>query len=277
LSGPFSVPNGNAVWTSLSGLRQAVLGVAQGQAFYYVDNITAWIESDTPFPTGWEETQGGIPDDIIDFVSEFDISGDGLIAWSPYYGSLYGVQDFTAPDATLDFEYTESFVSSASLDRDRAALVVNDGSNWSIVLVENVWSGSPTYTTVVNLADPDVSISDVSLSGPYLAYSMSYASGDNAIYYVDLTSVDDLTVDLPTPVQIQTPPALTDGDFTLDSVSIALTEMAISYFTYVSYSSFLATTRDFRTVTATNWTEFDEFPTGIANYAHIDISFPNWP
>ena len=140
--------------------------------------------------------------------------------------------------------------------------------------MENVWSGSPTYTTVVNLADPDFFVDSVSLSGPYIAYIVrdQNANGDT-LFCVDLTSVTDFSAGLPTPVEIPMPQAWSDDGIVVNYVSIALTEMAITS-RGIDGPAQLSTTRDFRTVTATNWTEFDGFPTGFSVFAQIDMSFP---
>ena len=281
LSGPFHIPEGGAVWTSLSGLRQVLLWQFPDltSVLYYVDDITAWIESAAVFPDGWEAITGEIPEDIVSTqTGTFDVSGDGLLACTYFDYSLYGVQDFTAPGATWDFEYPQANCHGVSLDGDRGALAQEGDGEASLVLVENIWSDpSRSFTTVVDFGNSGVFVESLSLSGPYLAYITTNNNyDDGTLYYVDLTSVDDLSVELPTPVEIPLPQSWTDGSVIVEFVSITGTQMAITGDDGEA-PTLLATTNDFTTVTATTWTEFDSFPTENTKGAQIDISYPILP
>jgi hypothetical protein len=262
------------LWMSLSGLTAAMYASVESgpktATFYYVNNFTAWNEGTEDFPNGWTAVSGAntFVDALDNGGAGFDISGTGIVAWK-IDGTLLFLQDFTVPNAEWDYSKNVGAIY-ASLDGDRAAAALVDNCFYYIVLYEDIWSSSRTMATVVNLADADLTILGVSLSGPYLAYVTSDGT-DTTLNYVDLSSVDDFSAGLPTPVEVPLPQAWTDDGYVAFKVSIALTEMVVIGRKDTAMNE-LASTADFRSVTPSTWTEF-----GDNSLYQVDISFPDWP
>ena len=258
----------DATWTSLSGQRAAInwldlpAPTPDTNGLYYVDNITEWVanyQSRIPagFPEGWTKVTSEIGTTVNQADMKMDIYGDGLVAWvgvAPY--GFWAVKDFTASGATWDVNVPFVPVVSASMDRNHVALGIEGDTEWIVGYTPDIFASSDSadFTTIVSYPIADsIIVENVALSGRFLAWVADALSGPtdvHSIYYVDLLSADpsDPTAEY-VPIEIPLPETFAvDKDV---QISIAGTTMvAVSE---GNENGGVASTADFRTVTAGSW------------------------